>query len=79
MGWGLTALRQRIDDALAGQMADIAVQLPYSRADLVALWRQHGVLEQERYEPDGIHLAGKLPIQLLSQFGAYRAEAISRD
>ena len=78
-GWGLNMLRQRIDDSLAGQMADIAVNLPYSRADLVALWRQHGIIEQERYETDGMHLVGKLPIQLLSQFGAYRAEALSRN
>jgi GTP-binding protein HflX len=77
-GWGLTSLRQRVDEALAGQMVEVAVHLPYSRSDLVALWRQQGVVDQERYEPDGIHIAGKLPIQLLSQFGAYRAEAIER-
>src|ERR671933_401784 len=75
-GWGLTALRQRIDEALAGQMVEVAVHLPFSRSDLVALWRQQGVIDQERYEPDGVHITGKLPIQLLSQFGAYRAEAI---
>ncbi len=78
LGWGLNALRQRIDEALAGQMTNVAVLLPYSRLDLVALWRQQGVIEQERYEPDGIHVAGKLPIQLLSQFGAFRADAIDR-
>ncbi len=78
MGWGLTMLRQRIDELLSGQMADITVHLPYSRADLVALWRQQGVVEDERYEPDGIHLAGKLPIQLLSQFGTFRVKAASR-
>ena len=79
MGWGLTMLRQRIDELLAGQMAEIAVHLPYSRADLVALWRKEGVVEHERYEPDGVHLAGKLPIQLLSQFGAFRVETMSRE
>lgn len=78
-GWGLSALRQRIDDTLAGQLADLSVLLPYSRADLVALWRQYGVIEQERYEPDGMHLSGKLPIEFLSQFGRYRAEALSQE
>ena len=78
-GWGLTALRQRIDEALAGQMGMITVQLPYSRADLVAQWRQHGIVDHERYDPDGIYLSGKLPIQLLSQYGPYRADAISHD
>lgn len=78
-GWGLTALRQRIDEALAGQMGTITVQLPYSRADLVAQWRQHGIVDHERYDPDGIYLSGKLPIQLLSQYGPYRADTISHD
>jgi GTP-binding protein HflX len=78
-GWGLNALRQRIDEALAGQMAALAVNLPYSRADLVALWRQHGVIDEERYEPDGMHIAGKLPIQLLSQFGSFRANPLARE
>ncbi|HZG66555.1 MAG TPA: GTPase HflX [Herpetosiphonaceae bacterium] len=78
-GWGLNALRQRIDEALAGQMATLSVNLPYSRSDLVALWRQHGLIEDERYEPDGVHVAGKLPIQLLSQFGPYRAKPLARE
>ena len=78
-GWGLTMLRQRIDEALAGQMAALTVHLPYSRSDLVALWRQNGVIDEERYEADGVHLSGKLPIQLLSQFGTYRAETLGRE
>ena len=78
-GWGLTALRQRIDEALSGQMSTLSVNLPYSRADLVALWRQQGVIEEERYEPDGMHITGRLPIQLLSQFGAFRAKQIARE
>jgi hypothetical protein len=60
-------------------MAALAVNLPYSRADLVALWRQHGVIDEERYEPDGMHIAGKLPIQLLSQFGSFRANPLARE
>lgn len=71
-GWGMTMLRERIEGALAGQMTDLQVVVPYSRNDLVALWRQHGTLEREDYTPDGVLLAGKLPIQLLSQFNQYR-------
>ena len=75
-GWGLTVLRQRIDEALAGQMAELAVQIPFSRSDLQALWRENGVIDQERFEPDGIYLSGKLPIRFLSQFSAYRVEVL---
>lgn len=72
-GWGLTMLRDRIEAALGGKMTELYVILPYSRSDLIALWRQNGTLEQEEYTPDGVHLSGKLPIQLLSQFSAYRS------
>ncbi len=76
--WGLTMLKQRIDETLAGEMVEISAMVPYSRADLVALWRQQGVVAEERYETDGIHMSGKLPIQYLSQFGTYRSEPIGR-
>ncbi len=71
-GWGLEELRARIEHTLAGQMTAITAHLPYSRSDLVALWRQNGVIEQESHEFDGISIVGKLPIQYLSQYSAYR-------
>jgi GTP-binding protein HflX len=74
--WGLNYLRERIDETLAGQMVEITALVPYSRSDLIALWRQQGVVAEERYETDGVHMSGKLPIQYLSQFGTFRAETI---
>jgi GTPase len=72
-GWGLDVLRERIEATLAGQMTPITAHLPYSRSDLVALWRQNGVIDQETHEFNGVHISGKLPIQFLSQYSAYRA------
>ena len=71
-GWGMTRLREQIEAALGGELTELEVMLPYSRSDLIALWRQQGQLEREEYSPEGVHLAGKLPIQLLSQFNQYR-------
>lgn len=71
-GWGLDELRERIEATLAGQMTPITAHLPYSRSDLVALWRQNGVIEHETHEFNGVHISGKLPIQFLSQYSAYR-------
>lgn len=78
LDWGLNFLRQRIDETLAGRMVETTALVPYSRADLIALWRQQGVVDEERYETDGVHMTGKLPIQYLSQFGTFRAESIGR-
>lgn len=73
-GWGLDQLEQRIEDALGGQMAQLEALIPYTRNDLVALWRQRGVLDREEYQGQGIRVAGSLPIQLLNQFTPFRIE-----
>jgi GTP-binding protein HflX len=78
-GWGLDVLRERIEATLAGLMTSITAHLPYSRSDLVALWRQNGVIEQETHEFDGVNISGKLPIQFLSQYSAYRTTASDVD
>jgi GTPase len=77
-GWGMDLLRERIEQALGGQMSELTALIPYSRNDLVALWRQRGILETEDYQPDGIHVAGRLPIQLLSQFTPFRRDNVDK-
>ena len=76
-GWGLDLLQTRIEEALGGQMAALDALIPYTRNDLVALWRQRGVVEAEEYQGQGVHVRGKVPIQLLSQFAPFRVEAIN--
>ena len=71
-GWGLELLQARIEEALGGQMTVLIALLPYSRNDLVALWRQRGIIDSEEYQEQGVHIVGKLPIQLLSQFSPFR-------
>ncbi len=73
--WGLDVLQQRIEELLAGEMTALEVLLPYSRNDLVALWRQNGSVEKEEYVEEGVHVVGKLPIHLLSQYTAFRVDA----
>lgn len=70
--WGLDLLQARIEEALGGQMTELEALLPYSRNDLVALWRQNGTVESEDYRQHGVHIVGKLPIHLLSQFSVFR-------
>jgi len=72
-GWGLELLQERIEEALGGQMTPLKALLPYSRNDLVALWRQRGIIDNEEYQDQGVYIVGKLPIQLLSQFTPFRA------
>jgi GTPase len=71
-GWGLDILRARIEAMLAQQMVPLQVCIPYNRNDLVALWHERGVIEQEEYLGEGTSIQGRLPVALIEQFEAYR-------
>jgi GTP-binding protein HflX len=76
-GWGLDLLQARIEQALSGQMVQLEAMIPYTRNDLSALWRQHGIIESENFVDVGVHVSGKLPLYLLSQFDPFRIEPAS--
>ncbi|MBV9791978.1 MAG: GTPase HflX, partial [Chloroflexi bacterium] len=72
--WGLEKLQERIEEALGGLMTQLTALIPYTRNDLVALWKQRGIVNSEDYQDQGVAIVGRLPIQLLSQFSPFRAE-----
>ena len=59
-GEGLDTLRERIADALRGQMVAVDAVVPYERGELVARARSSGDVE-ERYEERGVRVSGHLP------------------
>lgn len=67
-GWGLQTIGERIVATLAQLMVRVDALIPYQRNDLVALWRQRGVIEVEEFGSDGAHIVGRLPPALASQF-----------
>lgn len=71
--WGLELLEERIEETLGGKMVALRAVVPYSRNDLVALWRERGIIEVEDYGESGVHVGGKLPIELLSQYVSFRS------
>jgi GTPase len=70
--WGLEALLQRIEGALGQHMAAVTAFIPYKRNDLVALWRQRGVIDEERYEAEGTYVAGRLPAAVAGQIAPFQ-------
>lgn len=70
-GWGLQTLGERIVAMLAQRMVRVDAYIPYQRNDLVALWRQRGVIEVEEFEGDGAHIVGRLPPALAPQFARF--------
>jgi GTP-binding protein HflX len=71
-GLGLGHLLERIEDILGQNLVPITVQLPYQAGDLAALFRQQGIIEDERFVQNGTLLAGRIPPRLLPRFEPYR-------
>jgi GTP-binding protein HflX len=74
----MSRLRDRIEQALSGEMTTLDVVVPYSRNDLVSLWRQYGEVDTEAFVEQGVHLCGKLPVRLLGHFAQFRTEPVER-
>jgi GTP-binding protein HflX len=70
-GWGLQTLGERIVETLARHMVRVDAYIPYQRNDLVALWRQRGVIEVEEFGSEGAHIVGRLPPALAPQFACF--------
>ena len=68
-GAGLDLLRERIADALRGQMVAVDAVVPYERGELVARARSSGDVE-ERYDERGVHVSGHLPESIAAELTA---------
>ena len=68
-GIGLGLLRDRIADALRGQMVAVDAVVPYERGELVARARSSGEIE-ERYEERGVRVSGHLPESIAAELTA---------
>ena len=68
-GAGLDALRERIADALRGQMVAVDAIVPYARGELVARARSSGDV-QERYDERGVRVSGHLPESIAAELTA---------
>jgi len=72
--WGIETLLKRIDEMLGQRMSALTAFIPYKRNDLVALWHQRGVIDEERYEAEGTHIVGRVPSMLAGQLVPFRVE-----
>jgi GTP-binding protein HflX len=68
-GRGLDGLRERIADALRGQMVAVDAVVPYERGELVARARTSGDVT-EQYEEGGVRVSGHLPPAIAAELTA---------
>jgi len=69
-GDGLERLREAIADVLAESLRPLDVVLPYNAQELLAAMHRDGVVQSERYQPDGVHVLGSAPPALAARIAA---------
>ena len=68
---GLDELLRRVEEMLYEQMVPMQVILPYREGSLLAIFHQHGSVEQIQHLSDGVHITGRLPGRLVTTFRPY--------
>ncbi len=71
-GRGLPELLAEIETVLESEMQRITVLLPFDRGDLVSLFHERGLIEDETHSVAGTHIEGRLPEHLIHQLEPYR-------
>ncbi len=66
--WGMKRLLALIAAVLSNEMVSIAVNIPYSAAELVNLFHRYGSIEREEHTESGSLISGKIPEQLVARF-----------
>ncbi|HMO57860.1 MAG TPA: GTPase HflX [Roseiflexaceae bacterium] len=70
-GNGIDTLLRRMEATLGESMEQLTAFIPYQRNDLLALWHQRGLIDEERYEAEGTFVSGRLPAMLARQFAPF--------
>jgi GTP-binding protein HflX len=70
-GIGIELLLERLESALAEQMAWITAVIPYGEGQLIRLFHTEGSVESEEYEESGTRVTGRIPVWHLSEFSQY--------
>ena len=72
-GSGLDALREALADKASQNFVPVTVEIPYSEAGLVSLFRTRGMVEREVHRARGTVITGKIPVTLLPNFQPFRS------
>ncbi len=72
-GAGLAMLQVAIGDRLSREFVPVQVEIPYSEAQLVGLFRTRGMVTEEVHRDRGTMITGRLPASLLPSFRQFLA------
>ncbi len=67
-GTGIEDLRNAVFEAVKSTYSAIEIKLPYDRGDLVNLFHERGLVDEEAYEDTHVAMSGRIPPRLKSYF-----------
>lgn len=73
-GAGVDDLRRAIVRAVERTYERISILLPYERGDLLSLFYERGLVDEEEGLQEGMRIDGRVPPRLISYFERYRRE-----
>lgn len=76
--WGLDSLLKSVQDTLGAGMVPIRVLIPYRESELVALFHEKGMVEQEEHQEGGTLILGRVPDRYASTFSRYSHELTTK-
>ncbi len=67
-GIGLEALEARLAEAITGVGETLHLRIPHDRHDLIHELHGLGAVQEKRYEADGVHITGEVPVAHVKRF-----------
>jgi len=77
-GVGLSSLRSALEQELLEGMAPIDVMLPYDQGRMISLFHEQGAVEAVEHLRSGVHMRGRIPRPLLSEFEPFQKRRSAR-
>jgi GTP-binding protein HflX len=73
-GRGIDDLLAEVESTLEAEMHSLDVLIPFERGDLVSLFHERGLIDEESHNPEGTHLQGLMPDDLAVQFEPFEIQ-----
>jgi GTP-binding protein HflX len=77
-GAGLPSLRSALEQELLEGMAPIDVMLPYDQGRMISLFHEQGAVEAVEHLRSAVHMRGRIPRPLLSEFEPFQKRRSTR-
>jgi GTP-binding protein HflX len=71
-GAGISSLLAALEGELLEGMAPIDVLLPYAQGRMISVFHEQGVVDSTEHLRSAVHMTGRIPRALLSEFEPYR-------